>query len=201
MIRYLILGLAMTLVGCATTEPEMPPEAALSYQEEEYTIGVGDELRVDVWRNPDLSVVVPVRPDGMISVPLIGDILAGGKTAEDLAGDIGNNLSEYIKTPKVTVIVMTPASTDYQQRVRVTGAVENPSSLPYRKGMTVLDLVLSVGGLNEFASGNKAKLYRTVDGVTKVYSVKLDNILEDGDLSTNYNLAPGDMVSVPERNF
>lgn len=200
--KWALFVFSLVLVGCASNDaPIEPPESKLDYTAEAYTIGVGDNLRVDVWRNPELSVEVPVRPDGMISVPLVGDILAGGLTAETLASNVSDKLSTYIKNPQVTVIVTTPASTDFQQRVRVTGAVETPNSLPYRKGMTVLDLVLSVGGPNEFASGNKAKLYRTVGDETKVYPVRLDDILLKGKLGTNYKLAPGDIVSVPERNF
>lgn len=198
LLTLMVLGLA----GCAGG-PGQPvePEETLSFNIEDYRIGVGDNLSINVWRNENLSVDVPVRPDGKISMPLLGDILAADKTAEELASLITDRLQEYIRNPQVTVIVTNPASSDFQQRVRVTGAVENPQSIPFRKGMTVLDLVLLAGGPNEFASGNRAKLYRRVAGEVKVYPVYLNAILQDGDLSTNYTLLPSDIVTVPERSF
>jgi polysaccharide export outer membrane protein len=171
------------------------------YSEEVYAIGVSDELSVSVWKNPELSVSVPVRPDGKISVPLIGDILAAGKTPEALADAISTSLQAYIRNPQVTVIITQPSSTDFLQRVRITGAVENPTSAPYRKGMTVLDLVLLAGGTNDFASPNNAKLYRRISGKSKVYPIYLGDILNKGDLESNYDLRPSDVVTVPERAF
>lgn len=198
LLTLMVLGLA----GCAGG-PGQPvePEETLSFNIEDYRIGVGDNLSINVWRNENLSVDVPVRPDGKVSMPLLGDILAADKTAEELAALITDQLQEYIRNPQVTVIVTNPASSDFQQRVRVTGAVQNPQSIPFRKGMTVLDLVLLAGGPNEFASGDRAKLYRRVAGEVKVYPVYLNAILQDGDLSTNYTLLPSDIVTVPERSF
>lgn len=189
------------LAGCMGTTTIEQPDAQSDFTSEVYTIGVGDELSVSVWKHPDLSVQLPVRPDGKISVPLIGDIMAAGVTPEALSDSITKALTTYIRSPAVTVLITTPSSTDFLQRVRITGAVENPTSIPYRKGMTVLDLVLIAGGTNDFASPSKAKLYRRVDGVTKVYPIDLDDILDGGKLETNYNLFPSDVVTVPERLF
>ena len=196
-----VLLQVMVIAGCSSNAPVSAPEQVLAFAAEEYTIGVGDQLTVNVWRNENLSVQVPVRPDGKISVPLIGDVMAADKTAEGLAADITKRLEEYIRNPQVTVIVSNPESSDFQQRVRVTGAVANPTSVPYRKGMTVLDLVLMAGGPNEFASHNRSKLYRRVAGEVKVYPIYLGDILQKGELDTNYPLLPSDIVTVPERSF
>jgi len=148
-----------------------------------------------------LSVRVPVRPDGKISTPLVGDIIAAGLTTEQLADAITTKLSNYVRNPEVTVIVNNPASADFLRRVRITGSVRTPISITYRQGMTVVDLVLEAGGLTEFAAPGKARLYRTVEGKTKIYEVNLDAILQRGDLTTNYPLYPADVVTVPERSF
>jgi polysaccharide export outer membrane protein len=202
LLKLLSVALAATfLIACETTGPIEVPDSKVSYSEEEYRIGVSDELGINVWRNDELSLTVPVRPDGKISVPLIGDVLAAGKTSEALAEDITARLTEFIRSPQVTVIVADAASTDFQQTVRVTGAVVSPAAFPYRKGMTVMDVVLSVGGITDFASENKAKLYRTANGEVKSYPIYLKDILERGKLETNYKMAPGDIISVPERSF
>lgn len=202
-LRYLgALCVATLLIGCMTSSgPIEIPDDSVNYSRDEYRIGVSDKLSINVWRNKDLSVDVPVRPDGKISMPLIGDVLAAGKTAEGLAQDINNRLTEYIRSPQVTVIVANPSSTDYQQTVRVTGAVTKPSSMPFRKGMTVLDLVLAVGGPTDFASANKSKLYRSTGDEVKAFPIYLNDILKRGKLETNYKLVPGDIISVPERAF
>nr|WP_324257554.1 XrtA/PEP-CTERM system exopolysaccharide export protein [Cellvibrio fontiphilus] len=178
----------------------MPPlsEAGLL---SEYRIGVGDSIQINVWRNPELSLAVPVRPDGKVSMPLIGDILAANQTATELSAAITAGLSSYVRNPQVTVIVANPSSSDFQRRVRITGAVRSPQSIPYREGMTVLDLVLIAGGPNEFASANNAKLYRRINGEVKVYRIRLDDLMTDGEVATNYDLQPSDIVSVPERAF
>lgn len=202
LLKLLSVALAATfLIACESTGPIEVPESKVSYSEEEYRIGVSDQLAISVWRNEDLSLTVPVRPDGKISVPLVGDVLAAGKSSEALAADITAQLTEFIRSPQVTVIVLDAASTDFQQTVRVTGAVVSPSAFPFRKGMTVLDVVLQVGGLTEFASENKSKLYRSTGGEVKAYPIYLRDILERGKLETNYPLAPGDIISVPERSF
>lgn len=166
-----------------------------------YRIGPEDQIQVNVWRNPDLSVAVPVRPDGRISVPLVGDIDAGGQTPEEVAQAIEDGLSTYVRDPRVTVIVTELRSHLYLSRVRVTGAVAQPISLPYRQGMTVLDLVLEAGGLTEFASANRATLYRTTDNGVTAIPVRLNDVLARGRMQTNLALQPGDVIAVPERMF
>jgi len=203
-IKKLLLLFAVILVSaCASNDTTMMmPDDILDYSPEPYKIGVGDDLRVQVWGNDQLSTDgVPVRPDGKISMPLIGDILVAGKTTESLSTEITQQLQVFIKNPQVTVIVTNPSSSDYQQRVRVTGAVLSPQSVAYKKGMTVLDLVLMAGGPNEFAKEGDSKLYRRVAGEVKIYPIYLDKILKSGELKTNYMLLPSDIVTVPERSF
>ncbi len=179
---------------------QLPPEQA-ELQAPEYRLGEGDLIAVNVWKNPDLSVEVPVRPDGFISVPLVGDVLAGGRTPSQIAEDTEARLAQFVRSPQVSIIVKELVSSEFQNRVRVVGAVAEPRSVSHRKGMTVIDLVLEAGGTNEFASPQAAKLYRKeIDG-TKVYPIFLRSILRDGILDTNYALLPGDVVSVPERRF
>jgi len=193
-----LIAALVLLSGCATsTAPPPEPKSAPEFAAE-YRIGVGDNLSINVWRNPDLSVQVPVRPDGKISVPLAGDVMVGGKTPEEVSKEITAKLETYIRDPYVTVIVTDMGSDAYRSRVRVTGAVVNPVSLPYRQGMTVLDVVLEAGGLTEFANASKATLYRR-DGQS--FSIDLDRILKRGDMTTNYSLQPGDVITVPERAF
>jgi polysaccharide export outer membrane protein len=164
---------------------------------------VDDRLLINVWKNPELSLTVPVRPDGMVTMPLIGDVKAGGHTAAEVAESIRKKLSSYISEPSVAVIVTELRSHEFISRVRVTGAVRNPRSLPFRQGMTVLDAVLEAGGVNEFAAPNRGKLYRKQKGSsgTDVYDVGLGDILNKGRLDTNYVLYPGDVVTIPERLF
>ena len=166
-----------------------------------YRIGVDDILQVSVWHNPELSVKVPVRPDGMISVPLVGDVKAGGKTPEEVSAEIAERLTTYIRDPQVAVILTELRSHEYLSRVRVTGAVRQPVSVPYRQGMTVLDAVLAAGGTTEFAAPDRTELYRKDGNGSKSYPVRLDKILKQGDLTTNYPAQPGDVISVPERAF
>jgi polysaccharide export outer membrane protein len=166
-----------------------------------YLIGVDDVLMINIWKNPDLSVTVPVRPDGKISIPLVGDIVAGGKEPMKVAKEVKKALSRFVREPQVTVILTELRSHEFISRVRITGAVNTPSSIPYRQGMTVLDALLQAGGSNEFASGNNSKLYRNKGEKTIGYSVYLADILESGQLETNYKLLPGDIITVPERLF
>lgn len=177
------------------------PKVRGNFGTKEFRIGPEDTIRVTVWRNPELNVTAPVRPDGKISVPLIGDVQAGGLTPEQVAGIIKKKLAMFIREPRVAVILTSMQSHQFISRVRVTGAVRNPKSIPYRQGMTVLDVVLEAGGLNDFASGNRTKLYRKQDGKTVVMKVKLNRILKKGKLETNYQVKPGDIISVPERIF
>ena len=195
------------LVACSTPGMQVYSEAetaaaGLNYQEaEEYQIGSGDSIQVSVWRHPDLGITVPVRPDGKISVPLIGEVAAGGKAPQMVAEEITVRMSEYIRDPNVSVIVMEMNSHEYLNRVRVTGAVRAPTSTAHRRGMTVLDLVLAAGGVTEFAAADRTRLYRKVEEGTQVYTIRLDKILQDGELDTNLALVPGDVVTVPESIF
>lgn len=165
----------------------------------DYLIGPGDTLQVFVWRNPELTVTVPVRPDGKISTPLVEDMVAVGKTPSALARDVETVLAEYVKSPQVNVIVTQPASAFSQ--VKIMGQVKNPQALPYREGMTVLDAVLASGGLQQFAAPNRAKVVRMVDGKSKEIKIKLGKLLDGGDLSQNIPLKPGDVLVVPESRF
>mgnify|MGYP000155809199 CR=1 FL=1 len=198
-------GALMCLIGCAGSgqprEGEAPPVAEVSATPQ-YRLGSSDVVSVNVWKNPDLSVQdVPVRPDGYISVPLIGDVLAGGRTPAEISADAEQKLQRFIRTPKVSIIVSELNSAEFQNRVRVVGGVAEPMSISHRDGMTILDLVLEAGGVNEFASPDSATLYRTVEGQTRAYPVYLDSILRDGIVDTNYPLVPGDVISIPERRF
>lgn len=166
---------------------------------EPYRIGVDDIVQVTVWRSPELSATVPVRPDGMISVPLLGDVRAGGLTPAEVAKDIKTRLAAYVREPQVSVILSELRSHEYLSRVSVAGAVQTPTSLRYRQGMTVLDAVLAAGGVTEFAAPDRADLHRKNGKSVRSYQVRLDRILRHGDLSTNYKVAPGDVITVPER--
>lgn len=166
-----------------------------------YRIGVDDTVQINVWKNPDLSVTVPVRPDGKISMPLIGDIQAAGRAPVEVARAIQKRLQNYVRDPNVTVMLMELLSHEYLTRLRVTGAVNISSSLNFRQGMTVLDAILAAGGVNTFAAPNKTKLYRKIAGKTRVISIYLEDILYKGQLETNIELRPGDIITVPERLF
>ena len=166
-----------------------------------YHIGVDDTVNINVWRNPELSVTVPVRPDGKISMPLIGDVRAAGYPPESVAKTIQNKLKDFVRDPNVTLMVTGLRSNEYLTRLRITGAVTNPTSLNYRQGMTVLDAILAAGSVNDFASPNNTKLYRKIKGKLRVISINLGDILYKGKLETNIVLRPGDILTVPERLF
>lgn len=206
MVRY-VAGLMAILLplalvsGCATSGSSQlgPPPADTSAAVDAYQIGVDDIVQVTVWRNPELGITAPVRPDGMITVPLVGDVMAGGRTPPSVAADIQAKLAAYVRDPQVAVILTDLRSHEYLSRVRVTGAVRQPVSIPYRQGMTVLDAVLAAGGVTEFASADRSDLYRKSANGTRSYQVRLDRILNRGDLTTNFKVAPGDVITVPER--
>lgn len=196
---------AMLLGGCAASRPELPAAPFVTAQEtpgEDYVIGPLDQLNVFVWRNPELSAKVQVRPDGRITTPLISDMPAVGKTPAMLAQDMKLALGEYIKDPLVSVIVENFSGT-YSQQVRVVGATEKPASLPYRANMTLLDAMIAVGGVNEFAAGNRARLvrYDRTTGKQQEYGLRIASLLKDGDTSANVRLAPGDVIIIPETMF
>jgi polysaccharide export outer membrane protein len=196
---------AILPVAAAAKAPELPPASFVAMQEgpgEQYVIGPLDELTIFVWRNPELGASVQVRPDGRITTPLITDMPAVGKTPSMLAEDIKLQLSQYIQEPIVSVIVNKFAGT-FSQQIRVVGATEKPASLPYRANMTVLDAMIAVGGLSEYAAGNRAKLVRfdKQTGRQKEYAVKLGNLLRKGDTRANVMLEPGDVIIIPESMF
>jgi polysaccharide export outer membrane protein len=205
MIAVPVLG-AVLLSGCSSGgRPELPAASFVASREapsDEYIIGPLDQLNVFVWRNPELSAKVQVRPDGRITTPLISDMPAVGKTPAMLADDLKIALGEYIKDPIVSVIVENFSGT-YSQQVRVVGATEKPASIPYRANMTILDAMISVGGLSEFASGNRARLvrYDKNTGKQSEFRLRLSDLLKNGDTSANVKLEPGDVVIIPQSMF
>lgn len=183
----------------ATSGTPAPAAATAVDPSTEYVIGPGDTLQVFVWRNPELSTTVPVRPDGKISTPLVENIVAVGKTPPQLAREMEQVLSEYVRSPKVNIIVTTAQSAFSQ--VRVVGQVVKPQALPYRQGMTVLDAVLAVGGLTQFASGNRAKIVRIENGKQTELRVRLADLVNKGSVQQNLPLKPGDVLVVPQSIF
>lgn len=199
--------LSLSLAGCAgsSSGPQLPPASFVAMQEgpgEEYVIGPLDELTIFVWRNPELGAQVQVRPDGRITTPLITDMPAVGKTPKMLADDITLQLSQYIQEPLVSVIVNKFAGT-FSQQVRVVGATGKPASIPYRANMTLLDAMIAVGGLSEYAAGNKARLIRfdKESGRQKEFALRLGDLLKKGESKANVMLMPGDVIIIPESSF
>lgn len=167
----------------------------------DYTIGPGDRLDIFVWRNPDVSVTgIPVRPDGRISSPLVDDVVAIGKTPTELANDIKEVLAKVIKDPFVTVTVVDFVGS-YDQQIRVVGEATTPSALPYRSNMSLLDVMIAVGGLTEFAAGNKASIVRTTNGSQTKIKIRLEDLLRGGDINANVAVYPGDIIVIPESLF
>lgn len=208
LLRMIVVPMgAMLLSGCiGGGRPELPPASgAIASREvpsEEYVIGPLDQLQIFVWRNPELSAEVQVRPDGRITTPLISDMPAVGKTPAMLADDLKYALSEYIKDPIVSVIVKNFSGT-FSQQVRVVGATAKPASIPYRANMTALDAMIAVGGLSEFASGNRSRLVRVdrASGRQREFKLRLGDLLKNGDISANVKLEPGDVIIIPESMF
>ncbi len=192
------LAIILFLSGCASP----PTLKSASYQGESppYLIGPGDSVNVFVWGNPDLSATVPVRPDGKITTPLVEDVPASGKTPTQLARDMEKRLAKYIRNPVVTVIV-TGFVGRYSEQIRVVGQAAKPQAIPYRENITLLDVMIAVGGLTEFADGNHAVLIRTIHGKMHQYGVRLDDLLKDGDISANVDMLPGDVLIIPEAWF
>jgi polysaccharide biosynthesis/export protein len=189
---------AAALVGCKTTPYPPAPQSAAT-PDYLYKIGPLDSVNVVVWRNPELSTSVPVRPDGKITAPLIEDLPALGKDPTTLARDVEKALSKYIRDPVVTIIV-TSFNGPYPEQIRVVGEAAKPQALPYRQGMTVLDVMIAVGGLTDFADGNNASIMRTSEG-GKQYSVRLKDLVKRGDISANVDVKPGDILLVPQAWF
>jgi polysaccharide export outer membrane protein len=196
--RVSLFVAAAALAACATeTYPPAPSDAATA--DYAYHIGPLDVLNVIVWRNPELSMTVPVRPDGKISTPLVGDLPAIGKTPTELERDMEKALVKYIRDPVVTIVVTNFVGPTNEQ-VRVTGEAAKPQILAYRKNMTVLDVMIAVGGLTDFADGNAARIYRPADG-GKIYSVRLRDLVKRGDITANVEMKPGDILIIPQSWF
>ncbi|HEY4751204.1 MAG TPA: XrtA/PEP-CTERM system exopolysaccharide export protein [Steroidobacteraceae bacterium] len=191
------------IISCTSSLPAQTPaapgQAQVKAVADDYIIGPGDTVQVFVWRNPELSVTVPVRPDGKISTPLVEDMVAVGKTPPKLARDMEAVLAEYVRAPKVNIIITTAASAF--SLVKVVGQVTHPEALAYREGMTVLDAVLAVGGLTQFASGNRARIVRVENGHETIIHVKLADLVNSGDVKQNVALKPGDVLVVPQSIF
>lgn len=198
---WMALGLVLLMVGLAGCGAVYPPLARqASVTDTPYLIGPGDTLNVVVWRNADLSMVIPVRPDGKISTPLVEDLQASGKSTTQLARDVEKVLAKYIQTPVVTVIVTTFVG-PYSQQVRVIGEAAKPQALPYRENMTLLDVMIAVGGITDFADGNKASILRSGGGKTQRFGVRLIDLVRGGDLSADVVMRPGDVLVIPQSFF
>ncbi|MBL0297798.1 MAG: polysaccharide biosynthesis/export family protein [Betaproteobacteria bacterium] len=188
------------LMGCATGPSHPPaPVAAASEADYTYIIGAGDSVSIVVWRNPELSMSVPVRPDGKIAAPLVDELMAQGKTPIQLAREIEQVLSRYVRDPIVTVLV-TGFVGPYSEQIRVVGEAARPQFLPYKVKMTLLDVMIAVGGLTDFAAGNSATILRTAEG-NKQYSVRLSDLIKQGDVSANVEMRPGDILIIPQSFF
>ena len=197
---FLVLGLS----ACATGPRNPPPQADLgpSVLVDAYQMSVGDTVNITVWKNPELSISAPIRPDGKIAMPLVGDVVAAGREPEELAADIRSQLSQYIVSPNVTVGLSGLQGHQFLSRIRVTGAVGTNMSMTYQQGMTVLDAVLEAGSVTGFADGNNTRLHRrTEEGGAQSYTINLEDIMEDGDMTTTVLLLPGDIITVPESAF
>ncbi|HWZ47630.1 MAG TPA: XrtA/PEP-CTERM system exopolysaccharide export protein [Herbaspirillum sp.] len=191
---------ALTLCGCSNFGTSLAVDESLAPPMHDYRIGPGDNLNIIVWRNPEVSMIVPVRPDGKISTPLVEDIPASGKTSTELARDIENSLAKFIQQPVVTVIV-TGFVGSYNEQIRVIGQAAKPQALAYRQEMSLLDVLIAVGGVTEFASGNDASIIRNIDGKQKKLPVRLNDLIKDGDISANMTMRPGDILVIPENIF
>jgi polysaccharide export outer membrane protein len=189
---------ALALGGCATATR---PDANLAQATNpDYLIGPGDSISIMVWRNPEVSMVVPVRPDGKITTPLVEDLPAAGKSPTQLARDIEKSLAKFIQQPVVTVIV-TNFVGNYSEQVRVIGQAAKPQALAYRRDMSLMDVLIAVGGTTEFAAGNRASVIRTIDGKPQKLNVRLDDLIKEGDISANMAMRPGDVLVIPESFF
>ncbi|MEQ9642006.1 MAG: polysaccharide export protein [Alphaproteobacteria bacterium] len=198
----LLVGIAaigmLVLAGCA--QRDLAPADAGDFPTPAYRIGPGDNLNIFVWRNPELSVTLPVRPDGRLTVPLIDDVPVAGKTPTELARDLEVELAKFIQDPIVSVLV-TGFQGPFDQQIRVVGEAARPQGIPYRENMSILDVMIAVGGLTEFAAGNDAVIVRQVDGSEKSYRVRLDDLVKDGDVAANVEMLPGDVLIIPQSWF
>jgi polysaccharide export outer membrane protein len=206
-IFFTIFLLIILLGGCATQKPRLPAQPETGQNEtprvliDSYKMAVADQIQINVWKNPELSLSEPIRPDGKISVPLVGDVMAVGLTPEELAEVIEEQLSTYVKNPNVTIVLTSMPGQEYLSRIRVVGSVGRSISIAYRQGMTVLDAVLEAGSVDLYADSNRTKLHRRTENGSETYDIRLEDMMEDGDMTTNVILMPGDIITVPERSF
>lgn len=194
-----LAALVLGVVGCATQSASPPAPTTAASAEYEYKVGPGDTLNINVWRNPELSSTVPVRPDGKVSTPLVDELVAQGKTPKEIARDVEKALGKFVRDPVVTVIV-TNFVGPYSEQIRVVGEAAKPQFLPYKQKMTVMDVMIAVGGLTEFADGNKATIIRASES-NKRYSVRLQDLVKRGDISANVEMLPGDILIIPQGWF
>lgn len=192
-------GLLLMLSACAVGTKHPPAPSTVVAQDYSYIVGAGDNINIIVWRNPELSMSVPVRPDGKIATPLIDELVAQGKNPIELAREIEKQLGKYVRDPVVTVIV-TGFVGPYSEQIRVIGEAARPQALPYKVNMTVLDVMIMVGGLTDFAAGNDATILRSTDG-GKQYAVRLRDLIKRGDVSANVEMRPGDVLIIPQSFF
>jgi polysaccharide export outer membrane protein len=202
-IRNLVLLVAaaglLSAVACAPV-PAAPPVSATPIETASYIIGPGDTLQISVWHNNDLTASVPVRPDGRISTPLVSDVVAAGRTPEQLGHEIEERLKKFVADPTVTVIVSSFVG-PYSQQVRIIGEAVTPKAIPFSAHMTALDAMIAAGGLTPFASGNRTKIVRKVDGKDVETRIRLTDLLKEGDLTANTDLRPGDIIIIPQSYF
>ncbi len=202
----LFISVSLVIITSCASEPNLPPKSengqtGPSVLVKSYKMAVGDQIQINVWKNPELSLSEPIRPDGKISMPLVGDIMAVGLTPEELAAKIESQLTNYVKTPNVTVILTSLQGHAFLSRIRVTGSVVSNVSMPYNQGMTVLDAILEAGSVDLYADANNTKLHRRTKKGSASYDIRLKDIMEEGDMKTNITLMPGDIITVPESNF
>ena len=203
----ILISISLAMITGCVSEPNLPPKSegwqatGPNVLVKSYKMAVGDQIQINVWKNPELSLSEPIRPDGKISMPLVGDVMAVGLTPEELAARIETRLSSYVKAPNVTVILTSLQGHEFLSRIRVTGSVTNNVSMSYHQGMTVLDAILEAGSVDLYADANNTKLHRRAKQGTVSYDIRLKDILEDGDMRTNVTLMPGDVITVPESNF
>jgi polysaccharide export outer membrane protein len=190
---------ALLAAGCSSTGSYPPAPASAATPDYRYVIGPGDSVNIIVWRNPELSTTVPVRPDGRITTPLVEDLPALGRNPSDLARDIEKALSKLIRDPVVTVVVQ-GFQGPFSEQIRIIGEAAKPQSLPYRQNMTVLDVMIAAGGLTDFADGNRAVLVRGAEK-SKSYNVRLHDLIKRGDISANVDVKPGDVLIIPQSWF
>jgi polysaccharide biosynthesis/export protein len=196
-LRAAVAAILLMVAACSSGPSQIPTAKSTAT---DYVIGPGDTLNVFVWRRPELSVTIPVRPDGKISVPLVSDVVAAGKTPTVLSHDIEQRLKKFVQDPLVTVMVE-GFNGPFSRQVRVIGEAAHPQAIPYRSDMTLLDVMIHVGGLTKFAAGNRAVIVRKINGKEESFPVRLDSLINGGNIGDNVAMEPGDIVIIPQRYF